>query len=135
VPDPHGVLPATRVTVHDAHAPGHTALWLPAGGVLVVGDMLSDVEVPLPFDDGESISELSAYLAGLDRLAPWVARARVLVPGHGTPSARPVERLDADRRYLDAALAGRRAEDSRLADPAMAAEHERLLRVVADLRG
>ncbi len=135
VPDADSELPATRVIVHDAHASGHTALWLPDSGVLVVGDMLSDIEIPLPFDVGETIAELSAYLAGLDRLASWVAQARVLVPGHGTPSSRPVERLDADRRYLDAVLAGRRADDPRLVDPAMLAEHERVLRVVAGMHG
>ena len=34
---------------HDGHAPGHTALWLPRQRVLIAGDMLSDVELPLPF--------------------------------------------------------------------------------------
>jgi hydroxyacylglutathione hydrolase len=34
-----------RLVEHDAHAPGHAALVV--RGVLVVGDMLSDVEVPL----------------------------------------------------------------------------------------
>jgi glyoxylase-like metal-dependent hydrolase (beta-lactamase superfamily II) len=115
-----------QVVVHDGHAPGHLALWAPDRGVLVAGDMLSDVELPLPFDP----DDLDAYLAGLDALAPYVARAGVLVPGHGTPTTRPAERLDADRRYLDAVLAGRDPDDPRRANPGMAAEHDHLVRLV-----
>jgi glyoxylase-like metal-dependent hydrolase (beta-lactamase superfamily II) len=132
LPDPDGVLPETRVVVHDGHAPGHTALWLPGPRVLVVGDMLSDVEIPLPFDP----DDLPAYLDGLDRLAPYAAHAEVLVPGHGSPSSQPgvwspIERLDADRRYLDAVLTGHRVDDPRLADPGMLAEHEHVVRVAS----
>ena len=32
---------------HDGHAPGHTALWLADSRVLIAGDMLSEVELPL----------------------------------------------------------------------------------------
>lgn len=106
---------------HDAHAPGHTALWAPHRGLLAVGDMLSDVEVPLPSTGIED------YLTGLEVLAPYVARASLLVPGHGAPTAEPVARLDADRRYLDAVLAGRHPDDARLADPQMREEHDRLV--------
>lgn len=132
VPDQDGVLPETRVVVHDGHARGHTALWLPGPRVLVAGDMLSDAEIPLPFDP----DDLHAYLDGLDRLAPYAARAEVLVPGHGSPSSQPgvwspIERVDADRRYLDAVLTGRRVDDPRLADPAMLAEHEHVMRVAS----
>lgn len=136
LPDPGGVLPRAEPVVHDGHAPGHAALWLQDARVLVAGDMLSDVELPLPFDEitggADGAGSVAAYLAGLDRLAPFVDRAEVLVPGHGTPTRRPVERLDADRRYLDAVLAGRRADDPRMALPGMAAEHARLVRTVGD---
>lgn len=136
LPDPDGVLPRAELVVHDGHAPGHAALWLQDARVLVAGDMLSDVELPLPFDEigggADHVGSVAAYLAGLDRLALFVARAEVLVPGHGTPTRRPVERLDADRRYLDAVLAGRRVDDPRLALPGMAAEHARLVRTVGD---
>jgi len=115
-----------ELVVHDGHAPGHTALWLADQRVLVAGDMLSDREVPLPFGP----DDLPAYLAGLDRLAPYAARATVLVPGHGTPTTDPAARLDADRRYLDAVLAGRVPDDERLADPENRAEHEHLVEMV-----
>ncbi|MCA5893509.1 MBL fold metallo-hydrolase [Isoptericola sp. NEAU-Y5] len=131
VPDPEGLLPPTEVVSHDAHAPGHGALWLPEVRVLVVGDMLSDRELPLVFDEITGSTDVVGYLAGLERLTPVVARADALVPGHGTPSRSPLERLDADRRYLDAVLAGSPVDDPRLSGPGMAAEHERLCRVVA----
>jgi glyoxylase-like metal-dependent hydrolase (beta-lactamase superfamily II) len=118
-------VPGTELVaiVHDGHAPGHAALFDPASRVLVAGDMLSDVELPLPFwpDD------LPAYLAGLDALAPWVAEAAALVPGHGHPSYAPMERLDADRRYLDDVLSGRVPDDPRLGNPGMSEMYERLV--------
>ena len=39
--------PEAQVIAHDGHAPGHGALFLPGPGVLVAGDMCSDVEIPL----------------------------------------------------------------------------------------
>jgi glyoxylase-like metal-dependent hydrolase (beta-lactamase superfamily II) len=98
---------------HDAHARGHLAIEIADAGVLLAGDMLSDVELPYPDADEP---DLASYLAGLDRLAGVVRRSRVLVPGHGAPTYSPVERLDADRRYLDAVLAGGPVDDPRLAD-------------------
>ncbi len=114
-----------EAVTHDGHAPGHSALWLASRGVLIAGDMLSDVELPLPFwpDD------LPSYLQALDVLAPYVARARVLVPGHGAPTADPMARLDADRRYLDDTIAGRSVDDPRLGNPGMAANHAHLVEV------
>jgi len=112
-----------ELVVHDAHVPGHTALWLPQPRVLVVGDMLSDLEIPLPFDP----DDLPAYLAGLDTLAPYVARADVVIPGHGTPTRDPMTRLDADRRYLAAVLADHAPSDPRLGSPEMAAAHRRIV--------
>ncbi|HWK91732.1 MAG TPA: MBL fold metallo-hydrolase [Luteimicrobium sp.] len=115
-----------ELVVHDAHAPGHAAVWLGGTRVLVAGDMLSDVELPLPFEP----DDLAAYLEGLDRLAPYVARADVVVPGHGRPSSDGTARLDADRRYLDALLAGRDPDDPRRANPGMAETHAALLALV-----
>lgn len=112
--------------VHDGHAPGHTALWLADRGVLLAGDMLSDVELPLPFGP----DDLPSYLAGLETLGPYVARARVLVPGHGHPTERPADRLDADRRYLEAMMRRGDADDPRIAHPGMAEHHARLQRMV-----
>lgn len=117
-----------ELVVHDGHAPGHTALWLPERGVLLAGDMLSDVELPLPFwpDD------LPSYRAGLDALAPFVARAAVLVPGHGHPTTDPMARLDADRRYLDDVVTRGDSEDQRIGNPGMADNHAHLQRLAAE---
>lgn len=70
--------PEIHLVEHDAHTPGHLAVWLPDPGVLIAGDMLSDVEPPLPEETGPV-----EYRAGLDVLAPLVERATVVVPGHG----------------------------------------------------
>ena len=115
-----------EVVAHQAHAPGHGALWLPGPGVLLAGDMLSEQEIPLCAETG-----IEAYRDGLDQLAPYVARAQVLIPGHGTPAlARtpdsPIARLSADRAYLDALAAPATAGDPRLGDAPdwLLAEHE-----------
>lgn len=110
---------------HDAHATAHLAVELVAARVLLAGDMLSDVELPMPDVDDTS---LEPYLAGLDTLAPVVARVGLLIPGHGTPTREPIKRLDADRRYLDDLLAGRRSDDVRIGYPDMAELHEANLR-------
>jgi glyoxylase-like metal-dependent hydrolase (beta-lactamase superfamily II) len=111
VPDPFGAGGGggsdepVEVIVHDAHLPGHSALWLPNRGVLLAGDMFSDVEPPLPFEANRVAYE--AYRDGLDALAPYVTQADVVVPGHGRPADRATaaQRLDADRRQIDALIA------------------------------
>ena len=112
--------PPARVVVHDAHAPAHLALLVESTGVLVAGDMLSDVELPMPAGDDLT---LDTYLAGLERLREPVSAARLLIPGHGTPTGDPMARLDADRRYLDDLLSGRPSADPRIDDPENAALH------------
>lgn len=106
-------LPAgTELVVHDAHSTGHAALLLTTTGVLLAGDMLSDVELPLAGETG-----LAAYRAGLELLRPVVERAEVLVPGHGSVAVgrdRVRARLAADTSYLDAVEAGRPVSDPRL---------------------
>jgi len=102
--------PEALLVVHDGHSPGHAALWLPESRVLLAGDMLSDVEPPLP----SSSENVAAYDAGLELLHPFVELARVLVPGHGSPTDRPLERWTTDRRYLDDLLAGRTPDDARV---------------------
>lgn len=116
---------------HDAHARGHLAVEIADAGVLLAGDMLSDVELPYPDADEP---DLTTYLAGLDQLAGVVGRSRVLVPGHGAPTYAPMERLDADRRYLDAVLTGRTPDDPRLADPDNQAIHARTVDQASAMR-
>jgi glyoxylase-like metal-dependent hydrolase (beta-lactamase superfamily II) len=107
---------------HDAHARGHLAVEIPDAGVLIAGDMLSDIELPYPDADEP---DLGLYLDGLDRLAPVVSRCTVLIPGHGSPTHDPMARLDADRRYLDAVMSGSPVDDPRLANEGMREIHQR----------
>lgn len=89
-------------------AEGHTldgmAVWIAWAGVLVAGDYLSSVEIPVL---GEEAS-VDAYLATLERLRPLVSAATHVVPGHGPVldpgSATAV--LEEDLLYLDALSAG-----------------------------
>ena len=67
-----------ELITHDAHAPGHTALWLPDCRVLIAGDMLSDVELPLLEE-----STVADYDNGLNALRPYAVLARVVCPGTG----------------------------------------------------
>jgi glyoxylase-like metal-dependent hydrolase (beta-lactamase superfamily II) len=112
--------PTVRIHVHDAHAPHHLALELPELGVLVAGDMLSDVELPMP-DDADA--DLSVYRTGLASLEDVVRRSRVLIPGHGGVSERPVDRWTADQRYLDDLASHGASEDPRIALDDMAELH------------
>ena len=112
--------PTALVHVHHAHAPHHLALELPDLGLLVAGDMLSDVELPMP-DDGDT--DLVTYRTGLESLGDVVRRSRLLVPGHGAVSGRPVERWDSDRRYLDDVETRGASDDPRIGLAGMAELH------------
>lgn len=122
---PDGAEPMELI-VHDGHAPGHSGLWLPGRGVLIAGDMLSDVELPMPFDP----DDLPAYERGLETLEPYVRRADLLIPGHGSPTHDPVARLEADSAYLEAVTAGRPSADPRTCLPGMR-EVDRRIRALA----
>jgi hydroxyacylglutathione hydrolase len=122
--------PVAQVIVHDGHAPGHGAVFLPETGVLVAGDMLSDIEIPLlDVDAGDPLGD---YRAGLRRLAA-VPGVRWLVPGHGHvgDAAEFRRRLDADARYLDLLAAGEPFDDPRCTQPWLRESHRRQLRSVA----
>ncbi len=89
-------------------------MFLPDSGVLVAGDMLSDLEIPLL--DTMAANPLGDYRTGLQRLAA-VPGVRWLVPGHGhvCDAAGFRRRIDADRRYLDLLAAGQPFDDPRCA--------------------
>lgn len=84
-------------------ATGHTAdgvaYWLPWLEVLVCGDYLSPVEIPMLSAGGS----LTDYRATLDRLGDLVSRAAWVIPGHGgpVPGERAGEILAEDQAYLD----------------------------------
>jgi glyoxylase-like metal-dependent hydrolase (beta-lactamase superfamily II) len=99
---------------HQAHAVGHAAILLADRGVLLAGDMLSDVLIPL-FDFRQD-DQLSAYETALDRLEEAARHVDVLVPGHGAIAEGPevAARLAADRAYIDALRRGEEPVDARL---------------------
>lgn len=84
----------------DGHTADGTAFWAPWARVLVCGDYLSPVEIPMLSSDGS----LDAYLATLRRLEPLVGQADTVVPGHGAPldGTRAAAILREDVAYLEA---------------------------------
>lgn len=60
--------PTVRVVEHPAHSPGHAALVVEDRRVLVAGDMLSDVFVPMLDDFTETNDPVAEYLTGLQLL-------------------------------------------------------------------
>ncbi len=91
-----------ELALHPAN--GHTidgmAVWIGWAGVLVAGDYLSTVEIPLLGDGGS----IDAYLATLERLRSLVSPAEHVVPGHGPvlDSKRALTILEEDVAYLSA---------------------------------
>jgi glyoxylase-like metal-dependent hydrolase (beta-lactamase superfamily II) len=124
--------PAAELIVHDGHAPGHGAVFLPDSGVLIAGDMCSDIEMPFVVEPGEPaacMDRLRDYRAGLSRLAA-VAGVRLVVPGHGHAgdAAELRRRVEADFAYLDLLERGEPSGDPRISGYARSV-HEQQVRL------
>jgi glyoxylase-like metal-dependent hydrolase (beta-lactamase superfamily II) len=113
LPADGGAMPG-EIIEHRAHAVGHAAILLADHGVLLAGDMLSDVLIPL-FDRRQT-DQVGAYETALERLGEAARHIDVVVPGHGAIAEGPeVEaRLAADRAYIDALRRGEEPVDARL---------------------
>ncbi len=113
-----------EIIEHRAHAVGHAAVVLDDRGVLLAGDMLSDVLIPL-FDSRQE-EQLDAYESALDRLGEAVGQVEVMIPGHGAVAAGPEvrARLEADRAYVDALRRGDEPTDARLDVDWMSGPHQ-----------
>jgi glyoxylase-like metal-dependent hydrolase (beta-lactamase superfamily II) len=116
--------PTAELIVHDGHATGHGAVFLPDSGVLIAGDMCSDIEMPFVVDPGQPeavMDQLRDYRAGLSRLAA-VAGVRQVVPGHGHvgDAAELRRRVGADFEYLDLLERGQSSGDPRISGYARA---------------
>jgi glyoxylase-like metal-dependent hydrolase (beta-lactamase superfamily II) len=83
----------------EGHVVDGMALWVPWARVLVAGDFLSPVEIPMISRGGSR----SAYLATLERLRPLVEQADHVVAGHGGPidGTRALAILGEDVAYLE----------------------------------
>jgi glyoxylase-like metal-dependent hydrolase (beta-lactamase superfamily II) len=84
----------------DGHTADGMAILVPWARVLICGDYLSPVEIPMISEGGSR----EAYLATLDRLEGLVERSDHVVPGHGSvlDAERALAILREDRAYLEA---------------------------------
>ncbi|SEH01316.1 Glyoxylase, beta-lactamase superfamily II [Nonomuraea solani] len=107
--------PDVRIIEHQAHAPGHAALFIEERGVLVAGDMLSDVLVPM-LDDGDLATAIEEYLTALQLLEGMAGDVDVVVPGHGSVggSDQMRARIELDRAYVTALRNGQVPADPRV---------------------
>ncbi len=99
----------------DGHTADGMAIFVPWAELLICGDYLSPVEIPMISEGGSR----SAYRATLQRLAPLVERATQVVPGHGAvlDHRRALAILAEDLAYfetLELPLARRSAEQKRI---------------------
>jgi glyoxylase-like metal-dependent hydrolase (beta-lactamase superfamily II) len=87
----------------DGHTPDGMAIWVSWARVLIAGDYLSPVEIPMISRGGS----VTAYMATLRRLEPLVEQAEHVVPGHGGPidGVRAAAILREDLAYLEALAA------------------------------
>ncbi|MEU9383270.1 MBL fold metallo-hydrolase [Streptomyces sp. NPDC048279] len=99
---------------HEAHAVGHAAVLLADRGVLLAGDILSDVLIPL-FDIRQD-DQVGAFEKALDRLSEAIGHVGVVVPGHGSVAEGPemAARVAADQAYIEALRSGEDPVNGRL---------------------
>jgi glyoxylase-like metal-dependent hydrolase (beta-lactamase superfamily II) len=108
--------PKVRIIEHPAHAPGHAALLIEERWVLVAGDMLSDVFVPMLDDLNGTNDPIEDYLIGLQLLESVADDADFVIPGHGSiGEADEVRaRIELDRAYVQALRGGGVVDDPRI---------------------
>jgi glyoxylase-like metal-dependent hydrolase (beta-lactamase superfamily II) len=113
LPTDGGPVPG-EIIEHQAHAVGHAAVLLADRGVLLAGDMLSDIVIPLL--DARQPNQVDAYHTALDRLGEVIRHVDVVIPGHGAVAEGPevAARLTADHAYIDALRRGEEPVDARL---------------------
>jgi glyoxylase-like metal-dependent hydrolase (beta-lactamase superfamily II) len=122
LPEGQGPVPG-EIIEHEAHAVGHAAILLADRVVLIAGDMLSDVLIPLL--DPHRPGQLDAFDRALDRLGKAVESVDALIPGHGAVarSDEAADRVAADRDYIDALRRGAEPVDPRLDQDWLAGPH------------
>jgi glyoxylase-like metal-dependent hydrolase (beta-lactamase superfamily II) len=106
--------PKVRIIEHQAHAPGHAALWIEERGVLVAGDMLSDILIP--FLDLDAADPIEDHLAALRLLEGVADDVDVLITGHGSVGGADQvrARIEQDRAYVQAVRDGGVPDDPRV---------------------
>ena len=111
--------PRVRVVEHPAHSPGHAALVVGERRVLIAGDMLSDLFVPMLDDHRGSADPVADYLTGLQALESVAGEVDAVVPGHGSVGTGDEvrARIALDRAYVRALREGGGGDDPRVASP------------------
>lgn len=106
--------PKVRMFEHQAHAPGHAALLIEERRVLIAGDMLSDVLIPML--DLNAADPIADYLAALRLLEGMADDVDILIPGHGSigQADQLRARIDQDRAYVHALRDGGVPDDPRI---------------------
>jgi glyoxylase-like metal-dependent hydrolase (beta-lactamase superfamily II) len=120
--------PKIRIIEHQAHAAGHAALLIEGSGVLIAGDMVSDLLIPLL--NFESADPIGDYLKGLELLEGAVDEVKTFIPGHGSVGdvGELRARIKQDRTYVKALENGSGAGDPRLNKDWLLEVHQRQLK-------
>jgi glyoxylase-like metal-dependent hydrolase (beta-lactamase superfamily II) len=111
--------PRIRIIEHQGHAPGHAAVLIEEPGVLVAGDMLSDVLIPF-LDLRGAADPIEDYLEGLQRIEAVADGVNVVIPGHGSVGGADDlrARIELDRAYVHALRDGTTPDDPRIGSSA-----------------
>ncbi len=106
--------PHVRIIEHQAHAPGNAALLIEERGVLVAGDMLSDILIPML--DLSAADPIGDYLTALRLLEGVAGDVDVLIPGHGSVGGADQvrARIQLDRAYAQALRDAQDPDDPRV---------------------
>jgi glyoxylase-like metal-dependent hydrolase (beta-lactamase superfamily II) len=133
--------PRVRIIEHGGHAAGHAALLIEERGMLVAGDMLSDILIPM-LDMSGAVDPIGDYLAALELLEQVTGDIDVVIPGHGSVgrAGAATTRLDRDRAYVHVLRDGGEVDDARLGPSAygkdfLPAVHERQQQHLARIAG
>jgi glyoxylase-like metal-dependent hydrolase (beta-lactamase superfamily II) len=132
--------PHVRIVEHQAHAAGHAALVIEERGVLVAGDMLSDVLIPMLDLSEDTADPIEDYLVALRRLEGVAGEVDVVVPGHGSVggAGQVRARIEQDRAYVHGLRDSGVSGDPRIGPSAtfgrdwLPGVHERQLRHLAE---
>jgi len=131
--------PQLQIIEHQAHASGHAALLIEERGVLIAGDTLSDVLIPL-LDLSDTAEPIEDYLTALRLLEGVAGDVDVVVPGHGSVGGADQvhARIEQDRAYVHALRDAQVVSDPRVGPSAtydwLPGVHERQLHNLARRR-
>lgn len=106
--------PEVRIIEHQAHAPGHAALLIEERRVLIAGDLLSDIFIPIL--DWSAADPIEDYLVALRLLEGVAGDVDAFIPGHGSAGGAEQlrARIDQDRAYVQALRDNQVVSDPRI---------------------